>query len=77
MRKYYTVFDRTKNAIGFALALTNNSTIIDDIQNPYEDSFNDEIIDEILQMSKGKNQVEEKTIEYVLSKSTKKQKALT
>jgi len=28
-------------------------------------------------MSKGKNQVEEKTIEYVLSKSTKKQKALT
>lgn len=53
MRKYYTVFDRTKNSIGFALALTNNSTIIDDIQNPYEDSYNDDIIDEILSMSKG------------------------
>lgn len=24
MRKYYTVFDRTKNAIGFALAVSNN-----------------------------------------------------
>jgi len=37
MRKYYTVFDRTKNSIGFALARTNNSTIIDDIENPYEE----------------------------------------
>lgn len=72
MRKYYTVFDRTKNSIGFALARTNNSTIIDDIENPYEEQYNDEIIDEIMKMSKGKKNVEEKTIEYVLSKSSKK-----
>jgi len=54
MRKYYTVFDRTKNAIGFALAVTNNTKVNSaDIENPYEEQYNDEIIDEILSLSKG------------------------